>query len=159
MRMACAITLSEEERKTLRRWSRGRKTPARLVTRAKIVLLAARGMTNKEIALEIRTDRMTVARWRNRFRQLRVAGIEKDAPRGGRPVTAGREVVRMIIERTTQTKPRNATHWSVRTLAAELGVSPSMVYRAWKASGLKPHLTKTFKLSKDKQFIEKMRDV
>jgi transposase len=140
-------------------WSRGRKTPVRLVTRSRIVLCAAKGMENKEIAKEVGTDRLTVARWRNRFKKLRLVGIEKDAPRGGRPMTAGGDIVRMIVDRTTQTKPSNSTHWSVRTLADELKISKSMVHRVWRANGLKPHLTKHFKLSNDKRFIEKMRDI
>ena len=160
MRRACSITLKEDEKKKLQAWVRGRRTPYRLVIRARIVLLAANGMANKDIAKEVGTDRLTVGRWRNRFHRLGIAGIEKDAPRSGRPVTAGGgDVVRMIINRTTQTKPKNATHWSVRKLAAELKVSKSMVHRVWVANGLKPHLTKYFKLSNDKHFIEKMRDV
>jgi transposase len=159
MRVACQITLTDDERETLRRWSRGRRTPARLVTRAKIVLLAAEGMQNKDIATEVGTDRLSVSRWRRRFAEQRLAGIEKDAPRSGRKPTRRDKVARLIIERTTQTRPANATHWSTRTLGKELGVSPSMVHRVWKANGLKPHLTRTFKLSNDPQFVEKLIDI
>ena len=91
--------------------------------------------------------------------RLRLAGIEKDAPRGGRKPTRRDRVARRIIERTTQTVPAHATHWSVRTLSEELGVSASMVHRVWKANGLKPHLMRTFKLSNDKHFVEKLTDV
>lgn len=159
MRVACLITLTEKERATLERWARGKRTPVRLVQRAKIVLLAEQGWLNKDIALELSMGRITVGRWRTRFSQGRLAGIEKDAPRGGRPATRRNRVARRIIETTTQTKPDNATHWSTRTLAQHLGVSPSMVQRVWKANGLKPHRVKTFKLSNDKQFIEKMTDI
>jgi len=159
MRVACQITLTDEERMTLRRWSRGRRTPARLVTRAKIVLLATEGMRNKDIAAEVGTDRLTVSRWRRRFARQRLAGIEKDAPRAGRKPTCRDKVARVIVERTTQTRPANATHWSTRTLAKELDVSPSMVHRVWKANGLKPHLTRTFKLSNDPHFVEKLIDI
>ncbi len=159
MRVACLITLTEKERATLERWARGKRTPVRLVQRAKIVLLAEQRWLNKDIALELSMGRITVGRWRTRFSQGRLAGIEKDAPRGGRPATRRNRVARRIIETTTQTKPDNATHWSTRTLAQHLGVSPSMVQRVWKANGLKPHRVKTFKVSNDKHFIEKMTDV
>lgn len=159
MRMACQIELTDQERKTLERWSRGRRTQARVVIRAKIVLLAAVGMRNKDIAAEVGTDRLTVGRWRCRFANMRLAGIEKDAPRSGRRATRREQVSRLIVDRTIQTLPANATQWSVRTLAKEVGVSPSMVHRVWKANGLKPHLTRTFKLSNDPHFVEKLVDV
>lgn len=97
--------------------------------------------------------------WRQRFAERRLAGLVKDAPRGGRKPTRREEMTRLIGERTTQTKPANATHWSTRTLGKELGVSPSMVQRVWQANGLKPHRIKTFKVSNDKQFVEKMQDI
>ena len=159
MRIAQPIMLTDEERDILTRWSRGRSTPTRLVLRAKIVLLAASGMQNKQIAPQVKTDRFTVARWRSRFAQERLAGIEKDAPRSGRKATRRNQVTARIIERTTQTRPANATHWSVRTLAEELNVSESMVHRVWKANNLKPHLSRTFKLSNDPRFVEKVIDV
>ena len=159
MRRACEIVLDEKERATLARWARGRSTPARQVQRAQIVLLAAEGRPNVEIAPLVGTDRLTVARWRNRFAAERLAGIAKDAPRPGRPGVRRQEVARLIVDRTTQTVPKNATHWTVRTLAKELGVSRSMVHRVWQANGLKPHLTDTFKVSNDPQFVEKLVDV
>jgi transposase len=159
MRRACGIVLDEQERITLEKWSKGRLTPARLVTRAKIVLLAAQGMENREIASKLHIGRDTVGTWRLRFLERRLAGIVKDAPRGGRKPTVRDEMTQRIVERTTQTKPANATHWSTRTLAKELGVSPSLVQRVWHANGLKPHRIKTFKVSNDKQFVEKMQDI
>lgn len=159
MRVACTITLTDAERQQLRRWARGRRTPVRLAQRAQMILLAADGQQNKVIAAQVGADRRTVARWRNRFAAQRLAGIEKDAPRGGRKPTKRNQVARMIVERTTKTKPENATHWSTRSLAQELGVSASMVYRVWRASGLKPHLVDYFKVSNDPQFIEKLVDV
>jgi len=159
MRLASLITLNERERATLEKWARGKQTPVRLVTRAKMVLLAAQGWLNKDIALEVGVGRDTVGRWRERFSKLRLSGIEKDAPRGGRKPTTRNAQARLIIETTTQKKPENATHWSTRTLAKQLGVSRSMVQRVWKANGLKPHRVKTFKVSNDKHFIEKMTDV
>jgi len=159
MRVAPQIALTDKEQETLRRWCRGRRTAARLVLRAKIVLLAAEEKMNKDIAIELGTSRQTVGLWRRRFSQKRLAGIEKDAPRGGRKPTRRDEVAARIIERTTQTVPANATRWSIRTLAEELNVSPSMVHRVWKASGLKPHLLRTFKVSNDPHFVEKLVDV
>ncbi len=159
MRFACSITLNETERTTLEKWARGKRTAVRLMTRAKIVLLAAQGWQNKDIALEVGVGRDTVGRWRERFSTCRLAGIEKDAPRGGRLPTMRNRVASRIIETTTQQKPENATHWSTRTLAEHLGVSRSMVQRVWKANGLKPHRVNSFKVSNDKHFIEKMTDV
>ncbi len=159
MRVAPQILLDDEEGKILQRWSRGRSTPARLVLRAKIVLHAAQGKQNKAIAVDLGTERTIVGRWRSRFAQHRLAGIEKDAPRGGRKPTKRNQVVRRIIDTTTQRTPPNATHWSTRSLAKELGTSPSMVHRVWKANGLKPHLAKTFKVSNDPHFLEKLVDV
>lgn len=159
MRLACSIALNETERATLEKWARGQRTPVRLVTRAKIVLLAAQGWLNKDIAVEVGVGRDTVGRWRERFSKHGLTDIEKDAPRGGRRPTVRNRVARRIIETTTQKKPENATHWSTRTLAEHLGVSRSMVQRVWKANGLKPHRVNTFKVSNDKHFIEKMTDV
>jgi Integrase core domain. len=159
MRVACEITLTDDERQTLTRWSRGRRTPARLVLRAKIILLCAEERLNKDIAVELATARKTVARWRNRFVQKRLSGLEKDAPRPGRTAKARDAVARKIVAATTQEQPAAATHWSTRSLAKHLGVSPSMVQRVWKANRLQPHRIKTFKLSNDKHFAEKLVDV
>jgi transposase len=159
MRVAVSITLTHDERARLQRWARGRSVEARRVLRAKIVLAAATGQQNKEIADELGTLRKTVALWRNRFAQQRLAGIEKDAPRGGRPATAKQKLAARIVKTTTTQKPPAATHWSTRTLAAELGTSPAMVQRVWKETNLQPHRLKTFKVSNDPQFAEKLVDV
>ena len=159
MRVAQRIKLTEEEIKTLTAWSRGRRTPTRLMKRAKIILMAAEERQNKTIAELLGIDPRQVSRWRQRFVQKRLAGIEKDAPRGGRKATKRERMAPLIIETTTQTKPSNATHWSIRTLADTLGIDKAMVHRVWQASGLKPHLTKTFKVSRDKKFVEKVIDV
>jgi transposase len=158
MRRAIAIQMSDSDRTTLQQWARGRRTPARLVLRAKIVLAAADGRENQEIAAACRTDPHTVARWRRRFAQHGVAGLAKDAPRNGRPARS-QVLAAEIIRKTTQEKPANATHWSTRTLAAELGTTRSFVHRVWRATGLKPHLVKTFKVSNDPRFAEKVVDV
>jgi len=159
MRVAVKIQLTEQERVTLTRWARGRSTPARLVVRAKIILMAADGKMNKEIVAALGTDAQTVKRWRVRFVEQRLSGISKDAPRGGRKPEARNRMALKIIEKTTKNKPKNATHWTTRTLAKELGTSHSMVHRVWRAAGLKPHRTKTFKLSNDPHFVEKLLDV
>jgi transposase len=159
MRVAATVTLTADQKATLQRWSRGRTTPARLVRRARIVLLAAEGRENIEIARELGVERTIVGRWRKRFVAQGLSGIEKDAPRGGRPATKRQQVAQRILETTTQRKPANATHWSTNSLAKELGVSQSMVSRVWRANGLKPHLVRTFKVSNDPHFVEKLRDV
>jgi transposase len=159
MRVAKAVTLSDEERATLMKWSRGRSTPTRLVHRAKIVLAAADGKRNDEIAADLGCTRRTVSTWRNRFVATRLAGIEKDAPRGGRKPTRRAALAGEIVRKTTQEKPANATHWSTRSLAKAMKISDSMVRRVWRDSGLKPHLVKSFKVSNDPQFVEKLLDV
>ena len=159
MKSAPRITLTDEQRDALSRWSRGRSTPVRLMQRAQIVLLAAAGQMNKDIATELGIMPNTVVRWRARFATGGLAAIKKDAPRGGRKPRKRDAVARRIIEMTTQQRPANATHWSGRTLAAALGVDKSMVWRVWKANGLKPHLSRTFKVSNDPRFVEKLTDV
>jgi transposase len=159
MRIAPQIELNETDRLTLERWSRGRSTPSRLVLRAQIVLRAAEGRENQDIAEELGISRPTVGLWRQRFASQGVAGIEKDAPRGGRPSGKRKSVEKEIVEATTQTRPADATQWSTRTLARKLGVSAAMVQRVWKANGLQPHRVKTFKLSKDRRFLDKLHDV
>jgi transposase len=159
LRIAPTIELTDEDRQTLDRWSHGRSTPARLVLRARIVLNASEGIANNLIAEKLGTDRLLVGKWRKRFAEQGLAGIEKDAPRGGRPAGAREAIATKIVEWTTQKKPKNATHWSCRTLARELGTSHAMINRVWQANGLKPHLHRTFKVSNDRHFIEKVVDV
>jgi len=159
MRVAPKITVSDENRQLLQRWAKGRSTPARLVLRGQIVLAAVEGKKNKAIAQELGTNRQLVGKWRTRFAQGGIAGIQKDAPRGGRPSTARDALAAKIIGWTTQRKPGNATHWTTRTLAEALGTNHSLVRRVWNANGLKPHLSRTFKLSNDPQFAQKLVDV
>jgi len=159
MRVACSIELSQSEREILTKWSRGRCTQARLQQRAQMVLLAAGGLGNKQIAQRLAIDERTVGLWRRRYRSKGVEGIVRDAPRGGRRPKERTRLIQTIIDKTTQDKPRSATHWSTRTLAKELGVNHTLVHRVWKAHNLKPHLSKTFKLSTDKHFVDKVEDV
>ena len=159
MRFAQAVVLTEEERTTLTKLSRGRSTQARVVLRAKIVLAAAGGTRNDRIAAQLGCTRRTVATWRNRFVTARLPGIVKDAIRGGRTPSVRNAKEAEILRKTTQETPVNATHWSTRTMAKAVGVSKATVQRVWRDSGLKPHLRKTFKVSNDPHFVEKLVDV
>ena len=159
MRRAPVIELSAEERVTLTKWSRGKTTPARLVMRAKIVLLAAEGCLSKDISTELGVPQKTISKWRNRFAVQRLAGIEQDAPRGGRVPSVRQAKEAEVIALTTQQTPPNATQWSVRTMAEAAGVSKSTVQRVWRDNNLAPHRTKTFKVSNDPRFAEKLVDV
>jgi len=159
MNKAPLIDLTQDERSQLERYASGRLVSVRLQERARIVLLAADGRQNKQIAAELEIDPNTACRWRRRFARQRLAGIEKDRPRGGRPPASGAITAR-IIEATTQTKPPDgATHWSTRTLAKHLGVSRNRVQRVWKSMGFQPHRVRTFKVSNDPQFTTKLIDV
>ena len=155
MRVAPPIVLDAPQQKTLEQWAKSRSLPARQIERAKLVLLAAEGKTDLEIAAALHISNQKAARWRKRFLRLGLAGLEKDAPRPGRKPAIPAGVKQELIRKTTQSKPGNATHWSTRTMAAEMGVSEATVRRVWHAHGLKPHRLETFKISKDKQFAEK----
>jgi len=159
MRIAPKIELNESERAKLESYARGRSTPTRLVIRAKIVLRAARGMLSDQIAKELGIGPKTVCLWRTRFAKLRLPGIEKDVPGRGRPRKFTSERLNEIVRMTTQETPPNATQWSTRDMAKAAGVSPATVQRLWQAHGLKPHLIRTFKLSNDPNFVEKLEDV
>jgi transposase len=159
MRIAQTVALTKVERLTLECWAHGRTVAVRQAERARMILSAAAGRSNQEIAAALGVKPHTVGRWRNRFVEVRVAGIAKDLPRGGRPRSQREEVESKIIDTTTQRTPKNATHWSTRSLAADLGLSQSIVHRVWTAHGLKPHLIRTFKLSRDPLFEQKLIDV
>ena len=159
MHLAPAILLSSAERSTLTAWANAKSLPLRVIQRAQIVTLAADGVTSQDIAEQLEISRPTVQLWRERFLALRVAGLEKDAPRPGRIPSIPATKIRGIVEATLHTTPPAATHWSTRTMAQAQGVSEATVRRIWKQHNLKPHLVKTFKLSRDKQFLEKLTDV
>jgi len=156
MRVAPEIVLTEDERVELTKLSQSRRTSVRLAQRAKIVLLAANGMQNQEIAEEMDIGRIQVARWRGRYADRRLAGIERDLPRGAPPKKVD---VARLVELTTQSKPEAATHWSTRKMAEVLGVHSSSVSRHWRAAGLKPHIVRGFKVSRDPKFVEKLEDI
>jgi transposase len=159
MNRADAIKLSSEERTTIKTWSRGRSLPARLVQRARIIQMAADGALNQTIAEELGVSRPTVQLWRDRFLALRLRGLEKDAPRPGRIPKIPQAKVSAVVEATLHATPTNATHWSARSMAKTHGLSRMTVQRIWKQYNLKPHLVETFKLSRDKRFLEKLYDV
>ena len=156
MRVALEIVLTEDERMELTKLSQSRLTSVRLAQRAQIVLLAAKGMQNQAIAEEMGVGRIQVARWRVRYAELRLSGIERDLPRGAPPKKVD---VARLVELTTQSKPAAATHWSTRTMAAVLGVHSTSVSRHWRAAGLKPHIVRGFKVSRDPNFVEKLEDI
>ncbi|MGH9439806.1 MAG: IS630 family transposase [Terriglobia bacterium] len=159
MRVAAQVVLSVEQRAKLESYARGRRIAARLLLRAKIVLLAAEGSQDLEIAAMLGVVPRTAARWRARFLKLGVAGLEKDAPRPVHATVLTPQRTREIVALTTQQKPINATHWSTRSMAAAAGVSEASVRRVWKAHGLKPHRIDSFKLSNDPRFAEKLEDI
>lgn len=159
MKTAAPIILSPEERSTLDAWVRGRSLPLRLVQRARIVRMAADGMQSQEIARALGVTRPTVQLWRQRFLAFRLAGLEKDAPRPGRIPKITPKKIQAVVEAALHTTPPNATHWSTRSMAKAQGLSEATIRRIWKLHNLKPHLVKTFKLSRDKRFVEKLYDV
>lgn len=156
MRVAPLIVLTEEEHKTLTQLAKSRTTSVRLARRAQMVLRAAMGESNEAIAAALGVGRVQVGRWRERYAKGGLAAIKQDRPRGGRPSRAD---AAKIVRLTTQTPPQGATHGSTRTLAAKVGVSDTTVLRVWRAHGLKPHLVKSFKVSRDPLFVEKLEDI
>ena len=156
MRVADPIVLSEEVRRKLEQQSRGRSTQARVVLRSRIVLLAGEGLQNKQIATALDVAPRMAALWRGRFIEYGIEGLLKDAPRPGRSKSISRT---SLIEKTTQSTPTNATQWSTRTMAREMGISKASVSRIWRASGLKPHRVESFKVSNDPDFADKLEDI
>src|SRR3954449_2598069 len=152
------IELTDDERVQLESWARRRTSAQALALRSRIVLLAADGLNNTEIAQRLGVHRPMVRKWRGRFAEQRLDGL-LDEPRPGRPRTITDEQVEEVIVRTLETTPKDATHWSTRSMAREVGLTQSAVLRIWKAFGLQPHRQETWKLSKDPQFIAKVRDV
>ena len=159
MRKIERISVSEADREGLERLVRDRNTPQKLVWRARIVLLASDGLTGEAIAAAVGRSLLTVRRWRRRYMARGVDGLLKDAtrPPGRKPLTA--ETIKRVVHMTLHEKPPNATHWSGRSMARVAGISYSSVQRIWRAHGLKPHLVKTFKVSRDKNFAAKVEEV
>jgi transposase len=159
MRAAVHVELSPEQRRALERMARQRSLPLRVVERARIVLLAGDGIENNQIARRLHSTPEKVARWRKRFVAGGIAALQKDAPRPGKPRAISERRVRKVVAMTLQQKPASATHWSTRTMARSAGISEASVRRIWHAHGLKPHLVRRFKLSRDPEFTEKLEDI
>jgi len=153
------IILMPQEETTINRWSQGKSFPVRLVQRAQIIQLASQGVFNHDIANRLDISRPTVQLWRERFLAFRLHGLEKDAPRPGRFPRITHKKVTTIVNATMQTTPPDATHWSARSMAKAYNVSKNSVWRIWKQYNLKPHMIQTFKLSRDKRFLEKLYDI
>ena len=159
MRKAIPIVLDPSQRLELQTLQRGRRTPVRLVERARIILLAAEGLEDQQIGQRMGIPRQKAARWRKRYAQRGLAGIEKDAPRSGRKRRIDEVRRAAIVRKTLQEKPEGHTHWSRSTMARATGLSDSTIGRIWREHGLKPHRSETFKLSNDPQFAEKLHDI
>jgi len=156
--VAVSIEVSEQERVQLESWARRRSSAQALAQRSRIVLLAAEGLNNTEIAKRLGVHRPMVRKWRSRFAEYRLDGLI-DEPRPGKPRTITDEQVEEVIVKTLESTPKDATHWSTRSMAREVGLTQSAVLRIWRAFGLQPHRQETWKLSKDPQFVAKVRDV
>jgi transposase len=153
------LHLSKKEREVLQTLARAGSTPQKIVLRIRIVLRSADGVANHRLARELGTSRPTVLRWRRRFEQAGLPGLLEDAPRPGRQRRLTAEKEEAIVNATLYSKPRAATHWSVRTLARAQGVSPATIYRVWRGHRLQPHRVKRFKLSTDPKFFRKLHDI
>jgi transposase len=153
------IDVSADDRERLSRLTRDRNTPQKVVWRARIVLLAGEGMGAVDVGREVGVSVLTVRRWRRRYRDMGVEGLLKDGSRPPRRKPLSAAAINKVVDLTLHAKPPAATHWSVRSMAKASGLSPSSVQRIWKAHGLKPHLTRTFKLSRDPLFEQKVADV
>jgi transposase len=152
------VTLSDDERQKLDTWASRPTSAQRLALRSRIVLACAEGLDNKDVAARLRINVVTVGKWRKRFLEDRLDGLA-DEPRPGAPRTITDVMVEEVVTKTLEEKPKAATHWSTRGMATTVGLSQSAIVRIWNAFGLKPHRGKTFKLSTDPYFVEKVRDV
>jgi transposase len=159
MRVATLVQLSPAQHVTLAKAARSTSSSVRFAQRAQIILLAAEGRQNVEIAQALGITRQKAARWRARFVTLGIDGLRQDAFRPGRKRQIGPDQTKAVVQKTLEQRPANATHWSTRTMARASGMSAASVRRIWKAHGLKPHLLRTFKLSNDPHFVEKLEEV
>ena len=156
--VAVQVVLSDEEREVLERWARRPKSAQSLALRCRVVLACAEGATNAGVAERLGITVTTVRKWRGRFAKHRLDGVH-DEPRPGAPRSVLDQDVEAVIVKTLEQSPTGATHWSTRSMAASTGMSQSAVSRIWRAFGLKPHLSESFKLSPDPLFIDKVRDI
>jgi len=157
-RPKAALILSDVERSTLLSWSRRRQTAQSLALRSRIVLECAAGASNQDVAAKFGVGPHMVSKWRSRFVQRRLRGLS-DEYRSGAPRKITDEKVEAVVRMTIEEMPQDATHWSTRSMAREVGLAPSSIGRIWQAFGLQPHRVETFKLSTDPLLIDKVRDV
>jgi transposase len=158
-RRTLPIVVSGDQEKQIERWLAALGTPQQIALRCRIVLAAGRGESEAAIASQLEANRKTVRLWKERFSQEGLKGLWEIAPGRGRKATYGPDRIKSVIEATLQSKPKGNTHWSCRLMAASQGISKSTVSNFWKSHNLKPHRTKTFKLSRDPKFLEKLTDV
>jgi transposase len=158
-RTAPPLTVSGADRDQLKRWASAQGTPQQVALRCRIILGIAEGKTDLAIASDNRINRKTVGLWRERFRAQGAEGLWEIAPGRGRKATYDSVRIQAVIDATLQSKPKASTHWSCRTMAAEQGISKSTISSIWRGHNIKPHRTKTFKLSRDPKFLEKLTDV
>lgn len=157
-RPLASLTISEEQRAELRGWARRPKTAQATALRARVILLCAEELSNQEVAEELGVNRVTVGKWRTRFLKMGLDGLV-DSPRPGAPRSITDEAVERVIAKTLEQTPKNATHWSTRSMAEATGLSQSSISRIWRAFSLQPHRLDTFKLSNDPLFVAKVRDI
>ena len=157
-RQLAPLKITSEEQESLERWTRRPKTGQALAQRARIILESATGKSNTEVARRLRITNQMVGKWRMRFLEKRLDGL-LDEPRPGTPRRLSDVEVERVLTMTLESSPKNATHWSTRSLAAACGLSRSSVHRVWQAFALAPHRSETFKLSRDPLFIDKVRDI
>jgi transposase len=153
------LRLRGQDRVILEELLRCGTTPQRVVFRVQLLLGSAEGFSNNKLAAQLNTTRSTVIKWRDRYQEGGLESILEDAPRSGRKKTISEDKERAIVKATLETKPANGTHWSTRSMATAQGVSDTTVHRIWRVHRLQPHRVEKFKLSKDPQFSEKLRDV
>ena len=158
MAQRAEVVLSDEDREVLERWARRPKSAQALALRCRIVLGAADGQSSQEIAARLGCTASTVGKWRGRFARRGFDGLH-DEPRPGKPRSIGDDRIERVIVKTLEEQPSDATHWSTRSMAQATGMSQSAISRIWRAFGLRPHQTESFKLSPDPQFIDKVRDI
>jgi transposase len=158
-KVTACIWLSPADRAALEGWVSARNTPQKLVWRSRIVLLSADRVGTMAIVRMLGKSKVTVARWQERFLAAGIVGLRRDAPRPGRKPPLSAETIERVVHKTLHEKPAASTHWSIRKMARASNLSYSSVQRIWKAHQLKPHLVKTFKLSNDKRFVEKVQDI
>jgi transposase len=158
-RSAAALVVSEDEQKQIEQWLAAMGTPQQVALRCRIVLAAGRGESEAAIASSLEINRKTVRLWRERFAEEGLRGLWEVAAGRGRKATYSLERVKAVLDATLQSKPKGQTHWSCRLMAADQGLSKSTVSNLWRSHNIRPHRTKTFKLSRDPKFLEKLTDV